>query len=137
MEIDARLARMGDGMVVAAEQHTDTPQSAQRHHYIDNTADNPGLSTTDPGHEVKLEKAHKAPVEAADNQQRQSDFIQHIFSLLWPVGALNFCGKLRLSPFFPQKRKIYEVRYWKGKRLPIDPVLYKSEQPFKSNREFS
>lgn len=105
MEIDARLARVGDGMVVAAEQHTDAPQSAQRHYYIDNTADNPGLSTTDPGHEVKLEKAHKAPVEAADNQQRQSDFIQHIFSLLWPVGALNFLRKTPLVPIFPAEEK--------------------------------
>ena len=79
-------------MVIAAEQQADAPKGAQSDHHIDDSADNAGLSTTDPGHEVKLEKANQAPVDAADNQQRQCDFIQHMLSLLWPVGAFNFCG---------------------------------------------
>ena len=47
-------------MVIAAEQQADAPKGAQSDHHIDDSADNAGLSTTDPGHEVKLEKANQA-----------------------------------------------------------------------------
>lgn len=87
-------------MVIAAEQQADAPKGAQSDHHIDDSADNAGLSTTDPGHEVKLEKANQAPVDAADNQRVNAILSNICFLSFGPSGPLTLAIN-PLVPIFP------------------------------------
>lgn len=58
-----------------AEQKRNAPDSSQSNYDIDDPADNAGLSAADKADQIKLKNTDAAPVKAADNQKRQSNFI--------------------------------------------------------------
>ena len=57
------IARTG----LSAKQQRQAPQTGQANHSIDDPADRSGLSTEDPGHQVKFKKADKAPIYRAND----------------------------------------------------------------------
>ena len=77
-----------------SEQKGDTPEACYKYETIDDTAENCALTAEEPSHQVKAEKTHAAPVDAADNGQHQGNTIHehvknssHLVSLIFcPVG---------------------------------------------------
>lgn len=59
------------------EQQRDAPHGGQAHDGIDDPADHAGRSAAGEGHQVELEQPHAAPVQTADDQQGQGDFINN------------------------------------------------------------
>lgn len=64
-----------------AEQQRNAPQARKAHNGINDPAEDRTLPAKQPGNKIKLENAHKAPVQAADNGQDQRDGIHEITSL--------------------------------------------------------
>ena len=62
-------------LVRRAEQQGQAPQGGQSHHHIDGPGDPGAGSAADEGHKVEIEQADGAPVEAADNGQRQCELV--------------------------------------------------------------
>ena len=60
-----------------AEQKRDTPQRGERDQNVDDPADNARLTSEEEADDVELKQTYAAPVDAADDQQRQRNFIQH------------------------------------------------------------
>ena len=63
-------------VVVGLEQQRDAPDARKANGCEDNPGQQCGLPAADPGHEVKAEQTDAAPVQSADNGQRQGKFIQ-------------------------------------------------------------
>ena len=57
------------------EQQRNAPRCGQRDQYIDDTAENGALPSEEPRHQVKAEDPDKTPVEPADDQQNECQFI--------------------------------------------------------------
>lgn len=63
------------------EEEGDTPDSADAHEHIDDTADYSRLSAEHESDEIETEDTEQTPVHAADDQQQQSDPIKHFVHL--------------------------------------------------------
>lgn len=64
-------------MPFAAEQERDTPKCANTDKSVNDTGNDGAGSSADPGDKVKLEETDKPPVEPADDQQCQCNFVKH------------------------------------------------------------
>ena len=62
-------------MLTLAKQQSNAPKACQTYDGVDDAADNRALSTEQPGHQVKLEDADKAPVDRTDDGEDQCDSI--------------------------------------------------------------
>ena len=63
-----------------AEQKRNTPDCRKTYKRVDNSAYDTGLSAANPCNEIKLEDADSAPVDAADNCQDKTNFVEHVSS---------------------------------------------------------
>lgn len=69
MELPIFLFTLDDAS--SAKQKGNAPQTGQSHKGIDDPAEKRTLTTKEPGHQIELENAHKAPVQGADDGQNQ------------------------------------------------------------------
>ena len=60
-----------------AEYQRDTPNACQRNDGIDDTAEQRGLSTADPSHDVELEQTDATPVQSAQDGENQRNAIHN------------------------------------------------------------
>ena len=82
---------------VAAEEQRDAPERGEADQRVDHAADGGGLSAEEPRDEIKAEQPDAAPVDAADDKQREGDAIHEHRKLSSP------CGFLVIMPFEGKK----------------------------------
>ena len=58
-----------------SEQKGDTPEACYKYETIDDTAENCALTAEEPSHQIKLEKADKAPIYCSDYSKSKCCFI--------------------------------------------------------------
>lgn len=106
------------------KEQIDAPKACQCHHHKDDPAHNRIHSAEKPTHQIKLEKANKPPIQAADNGQDQSDFIHNNLSLLkydpaivWERGGKNIRKVFKKTIFFHKFMLSYKIisKYAKAK----------------------
>ena len=84
-----KQAFLGFGRTTSApEEQAQRPDAGQAYQRIDQTADGSQLPAKDGGHQVEAEKADQPPVQRADDDQSQDNFIpaghsRHGWSLLF------------------------------------------------------
>ena len=62
------------------KQQGNAPYCAKTNYDVNNSADNPRLTTTQERYKVKLEDTNKSPVNSPDNQKGQGYFINHFIT---------------------------------------------------------
>ena len=77
---------------VVLEKQTYAPDSGKCHQHINYPAEKGRCSAEQPCHKVKLKYPDKTPVQSADYEQYQSDFIQHIKPLFSKMLLKNICS---------------------------------------------
>ena len=65
------------GFFPVPEEQGDAPDGSQSDQGVDDAADNGRLAAEEPSHQVELEEADAAPVQAADDDKDQTDSVQH------------------------------------------------------------
>lgn len=72
-----------DGIRLAAEQQRHAPDRGQAHQRVDHAADRGGLPAEQVGDHVESKQSDTAPVQPADDSQRQGDSVHnhHGFSI--------------------------------------------------------
>jgi len=60
------------------EEQGDAPDAGQRDDGVDDAGKDGSLTAADPRHDVKAEKSDGTPVERADDDEDQSDSINHV-----------------------------------------------------------
>lgn len=68
------------GFGAVAEQKRNAPDCRKTYKCVDDSAYNTGLSAANPCDEIELKDADRAPVDAADNRQDKTNFVEHISS---------------------------------------------------------
>ena len=63
--------------LTGAEHQRDAPHTCQTDYRVDNTAEQRGLSTADPSHNVKLEQTNASPVQSSQGGQNQRNAIKN------------------------------------------------------------
>ncbi len=63
--------------LVFLEEKRDAPERGKRHKNVNNSADNARRAAEDPCHKVEAEQTDKPPVQPADKQDKQRNFIHH------------------------------------------------------------
>ena len=63
--------------LASAKQQRDAPNAGKSYQSVDDAGEQRGLSTADPGNDVKLKKSDAAPVESTNNGQNQRNAIQY------------------------------------------------------------
>ena len=66
----------------ACKEQGNAPDTRKGDNGIDYSAENGVAAAECPGNEVKLENAHKTPVEGADYRENKANFINHFFHFL-------------------------------------------------------
>lgn len=79
--------------LVFLEEKRNTPKRGERDNDVDDSADYARRAAENPCHEVKAEKTDQTPVQTADEQYEQCDFIHH-FDIYHSFQ--NICEKTRL-----------------------------------------
>ena len=64
--------------VIVPEQEGNAPYGGDADERVDDAAQNGALSAEKPCDEIKLENADEAPVDAADDDENNADFIEDI-----------------------------------------------------------
>ena len=73
-----------------AKDHGDAPQTGNAHQCVDNAADGAHLAAEEKCHAVKAEQANTAPVECADDGERQCDLINdHEITSFWYQSVID------------------------------------------------
>jgi hypothetical protein len=84
------------------KQEMDAPERGKGNDYKYDSAAGGKLPAEDPADNVKLEKPNGAPVQPADDKDRQCDFIQFLFPLSGVVSPEK-SGLLPFLCFFPSE----------------------------------
>ena len=63
------------------KQQSDAPEACQADQSINDPADDRTLSAKQPGYQIELKDAHKAPVQAADDRKDQCQCIHDVTSI--------------------------------------------------------
>ena len=101
-----------------AEEHRDAPHAGKPHERVDHAADRAHLPAAEKGNDVKAEDTDAAPVERADDGERQGDLVHEhgIPSLIvfdWPsIVSANGKKLCTLKNFSKSGEKI-------GENLPL------------------
>jgi len=107
------------GRASGAEQKRNAPHGRQSDDGV-NDAGNDGVrAAADPRNDIKLKDSDRAPVDSADNQQRENEFIQHCNQASFPAGCVRAelkCGhensmhrKESAYPFSRKVRKNFNI----------------------------
>ena len=78
--LSVRVVRGGDEGTLA-EQQRNAPDARQRHQCVEDPADNCALPAENPGDDIELKQPDAAPVQRAQDDQDQSNAIQHVIQL--------------------------------------------------------
>lgn len=130
MEIHAGFS---SGVILAfkgfgfTKQHRDTPDSGKAHQRVDHAADCSGLTPKKECHGIKAEQSDAAPVERADNGERQGKFVddhENILLLLL-LGRVIVCECFH---FFMRPKKYFE-NFSKSIET-LEPILYNQKTDY-------
>ena len=72
-----RSGHAGASLVAVPEEQRDAPDAGQPHQGIDDPAENGHLPAAEEGYDVEAENADAAPVQRADDGQRQGNFVPY------------------------------------------------------------
>ena len=82
---------------VVAEEEGDAPQTCDAHQWVDDAADGAHLPAEEEGNAVKAKQTHAAPVQCANDDQHQRQFINDFHGKIPP--KTNYCLYVARSEF--------------------------------------
>jgi hypothetical protein len=88
LRLSSRLCVGIDSVILFRKQKGDAPESRKCNENINDSGEQSGGASRDPSNGIEGEEANQAPVQCADDNQRQRDFIDngHFFTLPFLFG---------------------------------------------------